>query len=82
MSLWKFIKRGWDSFFPLLSFKVGDGSRVCFWQDVWCGVSSLKEAFPGLFFISENRDSFVAELMSFRHGSLHWELKFSRNIQD
>ena len=82
MSLWKFIRRGWDSFFPLLSFKVGDGSRVCFWQDVWCGVSSLKEAFPVLFFISENRDSFVAELISFRHGSLHWELKFSRNIQD
>jgi hypothetical protein len=82
VSLWKFIRRGWDSFSPLLSFKVGDGSSVRLWHDVWCGDSPLKRVYPGLFLIFEDRDASVAVLMSFRHNSLHWELNFLRNIQD
>jgi hypothetical protein len=35
-----------------------------------------------LFFISEDRDAFVVVLISFRHGFVHWELNFSRKIQD
>ena len=35
-----------------------------------------------LFFISEDRDAFVVALISFRHGFVHWELNFSRKIQD
>lgn len=69
-------KGGWDSFSPLLSFKVGDGSRVRIWHDGWCGGSPLKVVYPELFLISKNRDASVATLMF-----LHWDLNFLRNVQ-
>jgi hypothetical protein len=33
-------------------FEVGNGSRVLFWQDVWCGELPLKTLFPALFNIA------------------------------
>jgi hypothetical protein len=77
VSLWKFIRQGWDHLFPFLSFKVGNGERVRFWYDVWCGDGPLKVVFPGLFSIAGDRNASVANLMSFRNGVLHWELTFS-----
>ena len=74
VSLWKFIRRGWDHFFPFLSFKVGNGDRVRFWHNAWCGGLPLKVIYPVLFSIAGDRDASVAALMSFRNGTLHWEL--------
>lgn len=33
VSLWKNIREGWDQFAHFISFKVGDGTRIEFWQD-------------------------------------------------
>jgi hypothetical protein len=33
-------------------FEVGNGSRVLFWQDVWCEELPLKIVFPALFTIA------------------------------
>jgi hypothetical protein len=49
VSLWKSIYRGWPSFSKYLFFSVGDGTRVRFWHDRWCGSTPLKEAYPELF---------------------------------
>uniref|UniRef100_A0A2N9FFY4 Reverse transcriptase zinc-binding domain-containing protein n=1 Tax=Fagus sylvatica TaxID=28930 RepID=A0A2N9FFY4_FAGSY len=77
VSLWKFIRQGWDHLFPFLSFKVGNGERVRFWYDVWCGDGPLKVVFPGLFSIAGDRNASVANLMSFRNGcdTLCWQRK-------
>lgn len=80
VSLWKYIRKGWDTFLPLLSYNVGDGSLVRFWHDLWCGEAALKVAYPELFAISSDKDESVAALMLFRNGSLHWELNFVRNV--
>jgi hypothetical protein len=50
--LWKHIRRGWDSFVEGLRFKVGPGSKVRFWYDIWCGDQPLKLAFLSLFSIA------------------------------
>ena len=42
----------------------------------------MKEAFPKLFIISQDKDAFVADLMSFPNGRLHWDFHFVRNVQD
>ncbi len=34
VSLWKYFRRDWDSFRRYITFDVGNGSRVHFWQDV------------------------------------------------
>jgi hypothetical protein len=55
---------------------------VWFWHDVWRGDRSLRVVYLGLFSIVEDRDTTVADLMSYRNGVLHWELTFSRNVHD
>jgi hypothetical protein len=40
---------------------VGDGSRVSFWHDWWCGDTALKIAFPILFSIACVKDASVAD---------------------
>jgi hypothetical protein len=34
---WKCIRRKWDGFANHVRYDVGDGSKVLFWHDVWCG---------------------------------------------
>jgi hypothetical protein len=37
---------------------VGEGTRIRFWHDLWCGDMVLKVAFPVLFGIAR-KDAFV-----------------------
>jgi hypothetical protein len=37
VGLWKNIRRGWSLFCNHVRFELGDGSRIRFWFDVWCG---------------------------------------------
>jgi hypothetical protein len=67
VGLWKFIRAGWDSFSRHLAFKVGDGSRVKFWLDTWCGDQPLRDSFPELFRLARVPDASVADhLTDFR----------------
>uniref|UniRef100_A0A2N9GXU6 Reverse transcriptase domain-containing protein n=1 Tax=Fagus sylvatica TaxID=28930 RepID=A0A2N9GXU6_FAGSY len=39
--LWKGIMSGWEDYFQHVKFVVGQGTRVSFWKDKWCGDTSL-----------------------------------------
>ena len=82
VSVWKFIRKGWDTFHSHCSFLVGDGQRVKFWHDWWCGDRALNATFPELFTISQDKEASVADLMSFPNGRLHWDFHFVRNVKD
>ena len=47
-SLWKEMRKYWTTFLPNLVFSLGDGRRVSFWNDVWCGGEAFCNAFPTL----------------------------------
>lgn len=54
VSLWKFIRKEWNTFEKHLKFEVGDGARTRFWFDVWSGESLLCMAFPIVFNLAGN----------------------------
>ena len=80
--VWKSIISGWLDFSKFLRFDVGDGTRIKFWEDVWCRGCSLKEAFPELYSFSQTREFFLLEVMHFSNGRLHWNIRFYRPPQD
>jgi hypothetical protein len=82
MSLWKYISKGWDQLHKFLELKVGDGSRIPFWSDVWCGGSPLKDLFPDLYPITRDKEALVAKHLRIRNDKIHWELDFIRSIHD
>lgn len=65
---------GWSSRF--VWFEVGDGSRIRFWHDVYCGDQTFKEALPVLFSIARHKEALVAYHVQFSNDSLKWNVTF------
>jgi hypothetical protein len=61
VGLWKFICMGWQIFRSHFRFDLGEGLKIRFWDDVWCGDRALKEAFPGLFNIASFNEVSIAD---------------------
>jgi hypothetical protein len=82
VGLWKFICMGWSNFKRHFRFDLGVGSRISFWEDVWCGERSLKDTFPGLFSIVSFREASTAENMERSNGAIQWNIVFTCLIHD
>jgi hypothetical protein len=82
IKLSKVNRAGWDSFSSHLTFKVGDGSRVRFWLDAWCGDQPLRDRFPELFRLARMPNASVADHLQISGSSHHWDIAFSRQVQD
>jgi hypothetical protein len=82
VGVWKCIRRGWDNFKQYVQFEVGDGSRVLFWHDVWCGELPLKILFPALFNIACTKEAWVEENMDIAHSFIHWNVMFIRPVHN
>ena len=80
MSLWKTTSSGWSTFSRYIQFQIGDGTRVKFLHDVWCGDNPLSVFFPDLFRISNDNEAYVADLMQFPNGVLFWDLEILQAI--
>jgi hypothetical protein len=82
VGIWKFIRRGWKTFSKFVRYEAGDGSNVNFLYDVWCGDSPLKISYPNLFSIAWRKDAWVVDNLQFREGNMHWNVTFTKPIQD
>ena len=59
-----------------LRFKVGCGSMIRFWKDVWLGDSSLESRYNRLFRLANNKDCLIRD----RIGNGEWTWDWSRQI--
>lgn len=65
VGLWKNFKKGWGEFSSHTKFEVGDGFRIKFWYDVWCGDQALKETFIVLFYLARCKDASMVDHLEF-----------------
>ena len=81
-SLWKEIRKEWPSFFQSSVFALGDGKRINFWKDTWCGGEALSARFPSLFNLALNKDARVADIWESGVGDGGWSPTFLRSLND
>ena len=60
--LWKDISKEWITFSQNSTSSLGNGWRLRFWKDPWCGGTTLCNAFPTLFNLAALKDATVAEV--------------------
>jgi hypothetical protein len=82
VGLWKNIRKGWDTFRGFTRHVVGNGTKISFWHDLWCGNSVLKLAFPVLYGIARDKNASVADNLEVLGGSNQWNVSFTREAHD
>ncbi|KAG5576276.1 hypothetical protein H5410_056410 [Solanum commersonii] len=60
--VWKSIRRLWPQFYTNISFKVGDGVRIDFWNELWIGENNLRILFPRLYVLSSQKNALVSQV--------------------
>jgi hypothetical protein len=72
--------RGINWFSQCVTRKIGNGNHTSFWLDNWSGDTSLKDRFPRLFSISNQKEASVAEVWNpeceVERWRFHWRRRF------
>ena len=53
-----------QDFFSRGKFKVGDGTTVRFWEDVWLGDMTLAQQYPSLYNIVQHKNVLVSTVFA------------------
>ena len=64
--IWKDVCKHHNAFWNCLPFKLGDGSKIHFWEDQWCGPSPLAFLFDDLYPLVVKQNCSVASQWSKR----------------
>jgi len=76
--MWKYIKRGRGLFSSCVRYEVGDGAKVRFCPDLWCGEQRLEISCLVLHVLR----TWVADHMYFRNRILQWNIFFTGPVHD
>ena len=82
VGLWKAIRLLWELVFSRTLFVVGNGRRVKFWKDGWCGDEPLCVSLPSLFALASSEEAWVADLWVHSSEGGGWNPSFSRPLND
>ncbi|RVW95824.1 50S ribosomal protein L21, mitochondrial [Vitis vinifera] len=82
VGLWKEISKEGLLLLNNVSYSVGDGKRVRFWKDNWCGNTPLCEAYPSLFDLAVSKDAKVADCWDSMGEVGGWNPRFLRPFND
>ena len=79
--LWKEIRKDWGAVLDNAKFQIGDGNRVGFWKDLWCGEKALCRSYLTLFSLVVNKEVMVREVWD-NSGVGGWSPGFIRSFND
>ena len=82
VGLWKDIKKEWTHLCQNTYLALGNGSRISFWEDAWCGEEALSLSFPNLFRLTAQKFARVADLWNWESGEGGWNPIFTRSFND
>ncbi|XP_058212771.1 uncharacterized protein LOC131324709 [Rhododendron vialii] len=82
VALCRGIMHGWDAFQKNTYLVVGDGKRVKFWEHVWCGEVSLREAFPSIYILACDKEASVFYYLRFHEGVVVWDISLRRKVNE
>lgn len=81
-SVWKGICKFFSPFSSNIRMQVGDGNNTSFWGDRWIADIPLREQFPAVYAVCENKGAAVAEVRTIENGLINWNLNISRRVHD
>ena len=82
LGIWKSVLSVKGDFDQWIRYRVHDGKRIRLWHDKYCGQASLKDLFPLLYMLDRHQEAVVADKFLFLGGSVVWDLRLLRNLQD
>ena len=82
MSLWKDIRREALQLKKVCKLILGEGDRIRFWEDIWCGENPPCTSFPTLYAIVASKGAKVGEVWETTGDGGGWNLRFIRPFND
>lgn len=75
---------GWQDYSQHVKLVVGQGNRVHFWKDKWCGDTALMDRFPILFSCSTQCDAIIENVLTGPNPRRvrEWNVSFVRGFND
>jgi hypothetical protein len=67
-------------FSSAVKMKVGRGDMTMFWDEHWVGEHPLRQAFPWLYGISDQKQGLIQDMGSMIDEVWHWDLRWRRNL--
>ncbi|OVA12944.1 Reverse transcriptase zinc-binding domain [Macleaya cordata] len=65
-----------------ISFSVGNGKSISFWEDHWCMDGALRTRFPTVFSMCDLKEECVAAFVRVENGCKGWDLHLRQSIND
>ena len=82
VGVWKAIRKNRHVVTSNISSVVGNGRRVLFWKDKWCGPTPFCVEYPSLFVIATSKDALVSDGWSPGESGGCWNPLFSGPFND
>ena len=82
VGVWKEILKETNWCWENIEFTVGNGTKIRFWTNNWCGLVVLSQSFPQLYALAVHRNATVDEVWDSNFGQGGWNLRFIRAFND
>ncbi|WMV10212.1 hypothetical protein MTR67_003597 [Solanum verrucosum] len=78
VGLWRTIRNQWPRIWNNSVINVGNGRKTLFWNDTWMGQTPLRQQFPDIYILNQQKMATIVEVRN----EQGWNLIFRRFLND